>query len=119
MDLPDWDVEFPASITICDPDGVILGLNERAARVYEKDGGADLLGRSALDCHPEPARTKFKEMLRTGQKNTYTIEKNGVKKMICHSPWYRNGTYAGFVELMIEIPFDMPHFIRTAAGETE
>ena len=47
------------------------------------------------------------------EKNVYTIEKNGVKKMIFQSPWYKDGIYAGFVELSLEIPFEMPHFIRS------
>jgi hypothetical protein len=32
--------------------------------------------------------------------------------LIYQSPWYRDGQYAGFVEISLEIPFDMPHFIR-------
>jgi len=52
-------------------------------------------------------------MLAAGEKNIYTIEKNGVKKLIYQSPWYQNGKYAGFVELSLEIPFEMPHFIRS------
>ena len=41
------------------------------------------------------------------------IEKNGVKKIIYQSPWYKEGEYAGFVELSLEIPLEMPHFIRS------
>jgi hypothetical protein len=36
-----------------------------------------------------------------------------LKKMIFQSPWGRNGEYAEFVEISLEIPFDMPHFIRS------
>jgi hypothetical protein len=46
------------------------------------------------------------------QKNVYTIEKNGVKKLIYQTPWFENGEYRGFVEFGLEIPFEMPHFIR-------
>ena len=66
-----------------------------------------------LDCHPEPARAKTERLLAAREKNVYTIEKNGVKKLIYQSPWYRNGEYAGFVELSLEIPFELPHFIRS------
>jgi len=45
--------------------------------------------------------------------NVYTIEKAGIKKMIYQTPWYQNGKVAGLVEISIEIPFDMPHFIRS------
>jgi hypothetical protein len=52
------------------------------------------------------------ELLATRQPNVYTIEKQGVKKLICQVPWFRDGAYAGFLELSLEIPFQMPHFVR-------
>ena len=42
----------------------------------------------------------------------YTIEKNGVKKLIYQIPWYENGEFMGLVEFSLEIPFEMPHYIR-------
>ena len=108
----DWIKEFPAAVTVCDPQGIILAMNDRAARGYEKDGGYALIGRRLLDCHPEQARPKVEALLRSREKNVYTIEKNGVKKLIYQSPWFRDGEYAGFVELSLEIPFEMPHFVR-------
>jgi hypothetical protein len=33
--------------------------------------------------------------------------------LIYQVPWFQNGTYSGFVELSIPIPFEMPHFIRS------
>jgi hypothetical protein len=45
--------------------------------------------------------------------NAYTIEKNGIKKLIYQTPWYENGVYQGFVELSLEIPFEMKHAVRT------
>lgn len=109
---PDWASEFPAAITVCDADGTILYLNERACRTFEHDGGAALVGRNALDCHPEPARTKMRTLLASGRRNAYTIEKNGVRKLIYQSPWYERGSYRGFVELSLEIQDPMPHFVR-------
>ncbi len=107
-----WVKEFPAAVTVCDADGVILEMNDKAARTFEKDGGYKLVGSNMLDCHPDPARSKVERLLVAREKNVYTIEKNGVKKMIFQSPWYQNGEYAGFVELSLEIPFEMEHFIR-------
>ena len=52
-------------------------------------------------------------LLAVNDKAAKTFEKNGIKKLIYQSPWYRDGQYAGFVELSLEIPFDMPHFIRS------
>jgi PAS domain-containing protein len=108
-----WMKEFPGAITVCDADGVILEMNDKAARTFEKDGGANLVGRNMLDCHPEPARGKAERLLAAREKNVYTIEKNGIKKLIFQSPWYKDGKYSGFVEVSLEIPFELPHFIRT------
>lgn len=107
-----WVKEFPAAVTVCDSDGVILEMNDKAARTFEKDGGYKLVGSNMLDCHPDPARSKVERLLAAREKNVYTIEKNGVKKMIFQSPWYQNGEYAGFVELSLEIPFEMEYFVR-------
>lgn len=108
-----WVNEFPAAITVCNRQGVILDMNQRAEETFRADGGRQLIGTNALDCHPEPARTRMAQLLETGQKNVYTIQKNGVKKLIYQSPWYQDGQYAGFVELSLEIPVELPHFIRS------
>lgn len=111
MSEHDWIKEFPAAVTVCDANGIILEMNDKAAKTFEKDGGLNLIGCNMLDCHPEHARSKTEALLAAQQKNVYTIEKNGVKKLIYQSPWYRDGEYAGFVELSLEVPFEMPHFI--------
>jgi transcriptional regulator with PAS, ATPase and Fis domain len=112
MSEHDWIKEFPAAVTVCDTEGIILEMNDKAAITFGSDGGIALIGKNMLDCHPELARTKTEHLLAAKQKNVYTIEKNGVKKLIYQSPWYKDGRYAGFVELSLEIPFEMPHFIR-------
>ena len=113
MNEHEWIKEFPASVTVCDPHGVILAMNDKAALTYEKDGGYDLIGRNMLDCHPEQARIKTEKLLADREKNVYTIEKNGIKKLIYQSPWFKNNDYAGIVEISLEIPFEMPHFLRS------
>lgn len=105
-----WVQEFPGNISICDKDGILLELNDRAAASTE--GGRSIIGTNILDCHPEGARAKLAEMLASGQANVYTIEKRGVRKLIYQAPWTIDGQYAGFVELSLEIPEVMPHFIR-------
>ena len=107
-----WVREFPGAVTVCDRDGVVLEMNDKSAEVFEGDGGRALIGRNLLDCHPEPARSKLAAMLAAGRANVYTIEKNGVKKLIYQVPWRVDGEYRGFVELSLEIPFEMPHFVR-------
>ena len=107
-----WVYEFPSAITVCDKDGKIIYMNKKSEKTFEKYGGENLIDKNVLDCHPEPARSKLKTMLEQGFSNSYTIEKNDIKKLIHQSPWYDDGIYKGFVEISIEIPFDMPHNIR-------
>lgn len=109
----DWIEKFGGAVTVCDRDGVVLEMNEAAARVFAEDGGAALVGTNVLDCHPEPSRSKLRAMLAEGRSNVYTIRKNGRKKLILQAPWYdATGRYAGFVELAHEIPDALPHFDR-------
>ncbi|HEX7621211.1 MAG TPA: PAS domain-containing protein [Anaerolineales bacterium] len=107
-----WIKEFPAAATVCDPEGIILEMNDKSAQSLAKDGGLALIGKNMYDCHPDPARGKLERLMDARKVNVYTIEKKGIKKLIYQSPWYQNGEYAGFVELSFEIPFELPHFIR-------
>ena len=108
----DWVRGFPGAVTVCDTEGRILEMNEKSCEVFAADGGAALVGKNVLDCHPEPSRTKLIGMMKDERANIYTIQKKGRKKLIYQAPWYENGVYAGFVELSLEIPWDMPHFDR-------
>jgi len=108
----DWVDELGAAITLCDKDGIILYMNNRSEVTFEKRGGKNLIGKNLLDCHPEPARSKLDDLLHNPRVNVYTIEKNGIKKMIYQSPWYKNGYFAGLVEISLPIPETIPHFIR-------
>lgn len=107
-----WVQEFPGAITVSDMNGIILELNDKSAQDFAKDGGMKLIGSNLFDCHPEPSRTKLMDLYKTHRTNIYTIEKNGKKKLIYQTPWYQEGQFAGYIELELEIPFDMPHFIR-------
>jgi transcriptional regulator with PAS, ATPase and Fis domain len=107
-----WVTEFPAAITVVDTDGVILEMNHKSAVTFASDGGAELIGKNSLECHPEPSRSKLRQLLREQRANLYTIEKAGVKKLIAQIPWYQDGKFSGMVELAVEIPAEMPHFVR-------
>jgi hypothetical protein len=113
MTRPAWTEEFPAAITICDADGVIVDLNQRSARTFEKEGGRALIGTSLYGCHPPQAQEQIRGLMQSRQPNAYTIEKNGVKKLIYQAPWYEQGHFKGLVELSIVIPFELPHFKRS------
>jgi transcriptional regulator with PAS, ATPase and Fis domain len=107
-----WIKEFPAAVTVCDPQGIILEMNDKAAVTFTTDGGYSLIGKSLFDCHPGESGGKLKRLLEESQPNVYTIEKKGVKKLIYQAPWTRAGEYAGFVEFSFEIPYELPHFVR-------
>jgi hypothetical protein len=109
---PDWLDSFAGAITICDLSGIVLEMNEKAAEAYRNFGGKTLIGKSLIDCHPEPGRKKLLKLLESGKCNVYTVEKNGIKKLIYQAPWIQRGTRSGMIELALEIPFEMPNFVR-------
>ncbi|MBI4834777.1 MAG: PAS domain-containing protein [Planctomycetes bacterium] len=111
--MPDWLSDFSGAVTVCDKAGKILYMNAKSAQTWSRYGGAKLIGKSVLECHPEPARKKLAKMLKDKKFNAYTIEKKGVKKLIYQSPWFQKGKYMGFVELSLVIPSKMKHFIRS------
>ena len=112
MDELDWVEEYPAAVTVCDREGVIVAMNARSCATFEAQGGRSLVGRSLLDCHPGESKEKLKRLLASPSTNVYTIEKKGIKKLVYQSPWFKDGQYAGIVELSLPIPFEMPHFVR-------
>ena len=107
-----WIKEFPFPITVCNEKGIIVEMNDASVKAFQDDGGETLIGSNLLECHPESARSKLEELLSTPRNNMYTIEKNGVKKLICQSPLYTEGKFSGIVEISIILPSDTPHFIR-------
>jgi len=107
-----WVKEFPAAITVCDTSGVLLEMNVKSAANFREEGGERLIGKKVFDCHPEPARTKFRKLLKRRLTNVYTVEKRGKRKLIYQAPWYKAGKYRGLVELSLEIPRRIPHFNR-------
>lgn len=108
--IPDWAKELNCSITVCDKDGVIVYQNDRAVEQYRKRG--DLIGKNLFDCHNERSSAIIRHLLETGGTNTYTIEKNGVHKMIFQSAWKKEGVVAGLCEISMIIPAQLPHYIR-------
>jgi transcriptional regulator with PAS, ATPase and Fis domain len=112
MDLGTWLDGMDVAITVCDREGVIVAMNEQATRTFAAGGGRELLGKKLWDCHPEAAREKIRRLMATGTANSYTIEKNGVRKLIHQAPWHAQGELAGLVEFSFVIPAGLPHFKR-------
>ena len=108
----EWAEEFNGAITVCDTEGIIVYMNQYSIKQFVKYGGEKLIGTNLIDCHPEPSKTKLKQMLKQPSENMYTTEKNGVKKIILQTPWMRDDKFCGIVELSFQLNADMPHFIR-------
>ena len=95
------------AITVCDLDGVVLYQNKRSVEV-----NGDVRGKSMIPCHSTRSREIIKRLMTEGSVNAYTIEKRGLRKLIYQAPWFEKGDIAGLVEFSLEIPADMPHYVR-------
>jgi transcriptional regulator with PAS, ATPase and Fis domain len=98
-----WFDEVAFPVTVCDKTGIIVYMNQASIDEFEPDGGKELLGKSLLDCHPEPARAKLTEMLAKQIPNTYISSSAGKQYFVHETPWFEDGEYKGFVEISIEI----------------
>ena len=99
-----WSKEVNFPVTICDKDGIIIAMNDKSIDLFKDDGGTDLLGKNLLDCHPEPSKSKLIQMLKHQLSNTYIESINDRKRFVHETPWYENGEYCGFVEILIDLP---------------
>ena len=108
-----WFDGLPCSVTVCDRQYTVLYMNDRSAEVNAKEGGKALVGHSLIDCHPAEAQAKLRKVMESGTPNVYTIEKNGVRKVIFQAHWREAGKLAGLVEITFELPEGMPHFVRS------
>jgi hypothetical protein len=112
MESHDWADTLGVAITVCDRDGIVVAMNERSKATFAKDGGGALVGRSLFGCHGDASSELIRALLAEGRTNAYTIEKNGVRKLIYQTPWRRDGEIAGLVELSLPIPAELPHYVR-------
>ena len=115
--MPDpipWFDGLPVAVTVTDQDGTILDMNACAREAFASYGGGKLVGKSVFECHPGPARSKTLELYRQQQPNHYTVRKHATHKIIHQIPWFRGGAFAGYVELSLLIPENLPHFDRDA-----
>lgn len=106
--IPKWARELDCAITVCDCQGVILYQNERS---HEVNGPME--GQSMLPCHNERSRGIIDRLIREGGKNVYTISKKSLRKLIYQTVWRKEGVIGGLVEFSLEIPEQMPHYIRS------
>lgn len=102
-----WADGMDCAVTVCDTEGTVIYQNERSRAV-----NGDVRGRSLIPCHNERSREIIRRLLTDGGTNAYTIEKNGVRKMIYQTAWRVDGVVGGLAEISMEIPAEMPHYIR-------
>ena len=111
MKIPYFD-HVHAALTICNEDAEIIYMNEKARKTFEHFG-EDLCGKSLYDCHQPAAAEIIKSMLTNGTSNIYTIEKEGIKKVIIQMPWFDDEQNpCGIWELSVVLPDSMPHHVR-------
>jgi hypothetical protein len=108
----DWAKNLNCAVTVSNIDGTIIYMNEKSAKTFEKWGGLDLIGKNLNDCHKSESQVTIEKLMKNAATNIYTIEKAGIKKLIYQTPWYKEGKVAGLVELSLEIPFELQHFVR-------
>jgi hypothetical protein len=87
-------------------------MNNKSRKTLGTDTDVELIGKNLKDCHSPESINKIFYLLDTKKSNIYTIEKNTKKKMIIQVPWYDENEVGGLVELSVELPGDIPHFVR-------
>ena len=103
-----WENELSLAITVTDINDTILYMNEKSKLTYPNVNIGDHLA----GCHKQVSMDKIDSFKKKDITNNYTVQKNGIRKFIHQTPWYKNGIVAGLVEFAIEIPADIPHIDR-------
>ena len=83
-----WADETDCAVTVCDTEGTVLYQNARSAAV-----NGDVRGRSLIPCHNERSRAV-------------------IRRLIYQTVWRREGRIGGLVEFSLEIPAELPHYVR-------
>lgn len=112
----DWADDLEISVMATDEHGVITYMNAFAERANQDAGGAKLIGASLFACHPERSLARVHELYQAPGPSHYTVARSGRRKIIHHLPRYRDGRFAGVVEISVPIPAELPHFERRPAG---
>lgn len=111
--VPDWAFRMNCAVTVADADCNIIYMNERSRQTFANRGGGALIGHNLMDYHNDRSKSIIRRLLAEGGTNAYTIEKDGLRKMIFQTAWFSaEGKVAGLVELSMVIPAAMPHYIR-------
>lgn len=110
--VSEWIATYPAEIMVCDADGTILEMSDISIQIYEKEGGANMIGRNVFDHHVEPAKSQMMNVVKQKRHVMYTAEKSGLKKLVSIAPWYREREYAGFALIVFDLPEKLPNIVK-------
>lgn len=92
-------------VSVCDKDGIITYLNDKARYYFQEPDMPELLGSDIMDCHPEPSKSRFKEMMTTHETQSI-IKGEGDKKRVIHqTPFYNKGVFEGYIEIIIPLNY--------------
>jgi hypothetical protein len=105
----EWIQTYPAEIMICDAVGTILEMSDVTIEIYEKEGGAAMIGKNVFDHHNESARKQMMALVNQRRHVIYTTEKGGLKKLVSIAPWFHEGEYAGFALIVLDLPENIPN----------
>ena len=100
----DWIDGFPGMISVCDAEGKILVMNKKIADYFASTSGKKLIGSSMFDCHGAESGAQVRQLLADQKTSVYTTgEQDGSQELVIHAPWFKDGQFAGLVE--ISLPF--------------
>lgn len=100
-----WANEINIAITVSDMENNIVYMNKKSQKTFSNAK----IGNNLKNCHKDSSNEIIETLKKNNTANTYTVQKNGVKKLIHQTPWYNNGIIAGLVEISIELPEQMIH----------
>ncbi len=99
----DYFKSVPFSVTVCNLEGIVVYMNDASKYEYAADGGAELIGKSLIDCHPEPARSKLMALLEKPVENSY-VSRSGPRPLFIYDvPWIEDGLPLGIIELLLPL----------------
>lgn len=102
-----WFDEAFAGIVVCDEKGIILSMNERAAKIFRQNGSKNLIGKSMMGCHPRDAQEKIASLLENHKPHAYTVEIQGTTWLLYQSPWFEEKLFRGYIEFILPLPENM------------
>ncbi len=80
--MPEWACGMYCAVTVVATDCRIIYMNERSRQTFAERGGAVLIGHNIMDYHNERSKGIIRRSLEEGGSYAYTIEKEGLRKMI-------------------------------------